>query len=58
MSFTLNGQTLEVTLNVTIPSDLNLIESNPRSGEYQIKGLRLDTDMKTIMVTHDDTAEA
>lgn len=55
MSFVFNGLTLNITYS--IPADLNLIESTPSSGEYQIKKLRLDSN-KAIVVTYDETPES
>ena len=56
MSFTLNGQTLAITIN--IPADLNLVESEPKSGQYQVKKINALPDGKGIEVVHSDTAEA
>ena len=47
----------DLTLTVNIPADLNLIQSDPGSGEYQIKKLRLDSS-KHIVVVYDEDAEA
>ena len=46
----------DLTLTVNIPADLNLIQSDPGSGEYQIKKLRLDSS-KHIVVVYDEDAE-
>lgn len=59
MSFTLSGHI--VNLNVTITHEdiegATLITSDPSSGQFQIKNIRMDTDMKKIVVTHTNEAE-
>ena len=59
MSFVFNGLTIQGEITVSYEQwPENAVTSEPTSGEYRIKKLRLDTDGKTIMVTHDDTPEA
>jgi len=62
---TISSQTVVTNLNVDMldgkhDTDFalvaNAIQSNPQSGEYRIKGLRLSSDMK-IVVTYDSTPE-
>jgi len=36
----------------------NPITSEPTTGEYKVKKIRMDTDKKTIMVTHSSVAES
>ena len=55
MSFTLEGQTLQI--DVTVTEGTNPILSNPNSGEYRIKEIKIDTDGKSVKIVHDDTPE-
>ena len=53
------GITTYTLEDVTIlaPSS-NVIRTEPTTGEYLLKKLRVDADMKTVIVTHPDTAES
>lgn len=49
---------LTVTIAYEDINGSNLVISDPGTGQYQIKKLRLDTDGKSIVVVHSDTPEA
>jgi hypothetical protein len=53
MSFTLHNRegSFEITL---IGAEQNPVVSNPESGEYKIKELRLDADKKIVVVYDTD----
>ena len=48
----------DLTLTVNIPADLNLIQSDPKSGQYKIKTINKIADGDGIEVVHSSNAEA
>ena len=60
VGFTITGGTVPKTLTVDVDFDCSTpgggIGSNPLSGQYRVKGIRLDAN-KEIVVTYDGTPE-
>ena len=50
-TYTLSGVSI-------IGEDSRFIKSDPTTGEYRLKKLRMHTDRKRVIVTHSDTAES